>query len=61
MLSCFSYFCKGKLNNYNIFIKKRGKLIIIIHNKSVNKSLFKCFFNLLVERQGFEPWVPLTV
>jgi hypothetical protein len=33
MLSCFSYFCIGKLNNYNIFIKKRGKLIRLIHRK----------------------------
>jgi hypothetical protein len=32
-LSYFSYFCNGKLNNYNIFKKKRGKLIRLIHKK----------------------------
>jgi hypothetical protein len=34
-LSCFSYFCNGKLINYNIFLKKKMKInqINLLNNR----------------------------
>ena len=61
MWSYFSYFFNGS-QMIITFLKKKRTINLINSHKFLKLALIlKDFLLFLAERQGFEPWVPLTV